>query len=288
MAQRGTKRGQSHHRSRLGRGVVALVVIGLLCAGAMYAPVLRDVGQQWLGDQGSRDAVVATDVLNVRTAPDTVSDILGAVPEGGTVEVLGSNRDGFVLVRFGNGTGWMAVQYLRFPGDPVASLAEEFAPEVARAADPVTVPPTAVPTYAPAPEPTTPPVPTGEHWIDIDRSNATVSLYIGDTAIESFSGKIGRDPATDGFYSTAVGTYHVYVMNEGLASTPFAKDTYLTDFVGFDPERKNGIHSPVRDADGVEKAWQNATTLGCVRLSAKDAESVFAFAEMGMRVEVHD
>ncbi|MBA2557303.1 MAG: L,D-transpeptidase [Chloroflexi bacterium] len=36
------------------------------------------------------------------------------------------------------------------------------------------------------------------------------------------------------------------------------------------------------------KPWQNPTTLGCVRLDAADGELVFAFAAIGMRVEVHD
>ena len=115
-----------------------------------------------------------------------------------------------------------------------------------------------------------------------------MTLYEGNVVIASFVGRIGRDPSADGFYATAVGTYHVYSMNKGLAPTPFAEDTYLTDWVGFDPVRKNGIHSPVRDADGNVKPWQNPTTLGCVRLEADDAVTVFEFASIGMRVEVHD
>jgi lipoprotein-anchoring transpeptidase ErfK/SrfK len=77
-------------------------------------------------------------------------------------------------------------------------------------------------------------------------------------------------------------------MNKGLAPTPFADDTWLTDWVGFDPVRHNGIHSPVRNADGSIREWQNATTLGCVRLDAEAAVTVFEFASIGMRVEVHD
>jgi hypothetical protein len=108
----------------------------------------------------------------------------------------------------------------------------------------------------------------------------------GDTTVAVFPGRIGRDPTVDGFYSTAIGTFRVYAMNKGLAPTPFAEDTWLTDWVGFDPMRKNGIHSPVRSSDGTEREWQNDTTLGCVRLSSEDAVRVFEFAEIGMRVEV--
>ncbi len=128
----------------------------------------------------------------------------------------------------------------------------------------------------------------GERWIDVDRTTAVVTLYVGDQAQDSFQGKIGRDPAVDGFYSTAVGTYHVYSMQEGLSSTPFVEDVYLSDWVGFDPVRKNGFHSPVREADGSERVTQNPTTMGCVRLKADDAVSLFDFADIGMRVEIHD
>ena len=128
----------------------------------------------------------------------------------------------------------------------------------------------------------------GEHWIDVNRTTQTVTLYIGTEAQASFTAKIGRDPAVDGFYSTAVGTFHVYSKEKGLASTPFVDDTYMTDWVGFDPDRKNGFHSPVREADGSERVPQNPTTMGCVRLTAEDAVTVFDFAYVGMRVEVHD
>lgn len=128
----------------------------------------------------------------------------------------------------------------------------------------------------------------GEHWIDVDRATAMVTLYAGDRPLASFPGKIGRDPSADGFYSTAVGTFHVYSMQEGLSSTPFVDDVYLSDWVGFDPVRKNGFHSPVREADGSERLTQNPTTMGCVRLNAGDAIALFDFAFVGMRVEIHD
>jgi uncharacterized protein YraI len=255
--------------------------------------------------------MVITDVLNVRSGRGTDSEILGALPEGSSVEVLGAAEGGFVPVRFESGTGWMAAAYLEIDGqrpdvalnpvpvsdalaaEPVTSDAVAVKPEPSDAVvvepEPVDDEPmvTEEPPAEPEPDIAEPAQPA-ERWIDIDRSTATVTLYEGQTPVASYQGKIGRDPATDGFYSTAIGTYHVYSMNKGLSPTPFADDTYLTDWVGFDPVRKNGIHSPVRDADGNEKAWQNATTLGCVRLQADAAVAVFAFAEIGMRVEVHE
>jgi hypothetical protein len=127
-----------------------------------------------------------------------------------------------------------------------------------------------------------------ERWIDVDRRTAMVTLYVGESSLASFQGKIGRDPSADGFYSTAVGTYHVYSMLEGLSSTPFVDDVYLSDWVGFDPERKNGFHSPVREADGRERLTQNPATMGCVRLNSNNAVALFDFAYVGMRVEIHD
>jgi uncharacterized protein YraI len=239
--------------------------------------------------------MVITDVLNVRSGPGTDSEILGALPEGSSVEVLGATEGGFVPVRFESGTGWMAAAYLGIDGQRPDVALNPVPMSDALAAEPVTsdavvVEPEPVddePMVTEEPDIAEPAQPA-ERWIDIDRSTATVTLYEGQTPVASYQGKIGRDPATDGFYSTAIGTYHVYSMNKGLSPTPFADDTYLTDWVGFDPVRKNGIHSPVRDADGNEKAWQNATTLGCVRLQADAAVAVFAFAEIGMRVEVHE
>jgi uncharacterized protein YraI len=289
---------------------VLLCLLLLVLAGAGIG--FREGNSAALWDQlvdraAIQRGTVATDVLNVRSGPGTDSDILGALPEGSSVEVLGAAQDGFVPVRFGSGTGWMAAAFLEIDGqvpdvalNPVpvneALAAEPVAPDdITVEPEPVDDQPTVVeepPADTEPPADAQPdisaPAQPAERWIDIDRSSATVTLFERQIAVASYQGKIGRDPASDGFYSTAIGTYHVYSMNKGLAPTPFADDTYLTDWVGFDPVRKNGIHSPVRDADGTVKAWQNATTLGCVRLEADAAVAVFAFAEIGMRVEVHE
>jgi uncharacterized protein YraI len=133
-----------------------------------------------------------------------------------------------------------------------------------------------------------PAVPGGERWVEVDRSTALVTLHHGDSIVATYQGKIGRDPSVDGYYSTAVGTFHVFSMNKELTETPFVEGVYLTDWVGFDPERSNGFHSPVRDADGYVVNTQGAVTMGCVRLEAQAAESLFDFAFIGMRVEIHD
>lgn len=136
-------------------------------------------------------------------------------------------------------------------------------------------------------EPATPKEP-GERWIEVDRTTATVTLLEGDVVIDEFPALIGKDPSVDGFYSTATGTFYVHMKNRELTETPFAEGVYLTDFVGFDPERSNGFHSPTRDADGNVVQTGGTETLGCVRLGEDDARQLFDFASIGMRVEIHD
>ncbi len=243
----------------------------------------------------SRWATVSTDTLNVREGPTTDSAVLDSLVDGDSIEVVGPPESGFVPVSYGDRRAWLAVEYLSFTGQTGARTVNPLPVQevVATEAPDVRAEPEPKPEREPGPKPEAPPLAAEvaepvERWIEIDRSTATVTLHEGGATIAAYSGRIGRDPSPDGFYSTAVGTFRVYSLNKGLAPTPFADDTWLTDWVGFDPNRKNGIHSPVRDADGVEKSWQNPTTLGCVRLSADAAVAVFDFAEIGMRVEVHD
>jgi hypothetical protein len=215
--------------------------------------------------------------------------VVAVLREGETVTLTGIAKGEFLLVLGGATSGWAASQFLDESSAHRGSVvqAEELPGNVvddgqeSKAADINPMPPALVPTDAVSNrEP--------ERWIRIDRSDTTVSLMEGEDVVAVFAGRIGRDPDTDGFYSTAVGSFRVYAMHKGLAPTPFAEDTWLTDWVGFDPVRKNGIHSPVRNADGTIREWQNDTTLGCVRLSAGDAVRVYEFAELGMRVEVVD
>jgi hypothetical protein len=291
MSQRRSIRTSRRNR-RLTWRPVALLLPGL--AAVAVGCWIIATGGLWSAlpdriDPGTRWATVATDVLNVRAAPSTESAVLDTYPAGRRVEVVGEGQGGFVPVRHGDQQAWMAVAYLAFDGSDPPPVADAVPAREVTASDGGGDDESPASSGDAAP---TAPVEGGgepeERWIDIDRGAATATLYAGDVAIASFVGRIGRDPSADGFYATAVGTYHVYSMNKGLAPTPFTEDTYLTDWVGFDPVRKNGIHSPVRDAEGNVKSWQNPTTLGCVRLEAADAVAVFDFAHIGMRVEVHD
>ena len=241
------------------------------------------------------ETFVTIDTVNLRTGPSTDHAIVTVLESAQEVSATGPARNGFVPVKVDGRTGWLAEEFL---GDVVSSSLTASGPQVAVAGELPSSDQTVADTEpeagnrqeavdeetSPDPPPTV--APDAERWIRIDRSEATVSLMAGDTVLAQFNGRIGRDPTATGFYATAVGTFRVYSMHKELASTPFAENTWLTDWVGFDPVRKNGIHSPVRESDGSIRDSQNTTTLGCVRLDAEDAVRVFDFAFIGMRVEV--
>lgn len=267
-------------------------------------------------------AVVATDALNVRDEASLDAAVIDTLPQGARLEILGEARNGFTPVQYGTGPAWMATEFLDVDGDSgVRSAArwEDIQPQRAPVQPDVTGGQTGVEAgerevspaatvaetreaVAPAglmqpdqavedgsvPEPPPQATVSQERWIEVERSTGVVTLHEGETIIATYQGRIGKDPSADGFYSTALGTFHVFSMNRELAPTPFAEGVYLTDFVGFDPVRSNGFHSPARDEWGNELPSQNATTLGCVRLDADAAVAVFEFSSIGMRVEVHD
>jgi len=267
---------------------------------------------------------VTSDVVNLRSGPATSYEILDVLDMRTPVTVTGAAREGFLPVSVDGRDAWIAADYLTpAPGDTIAGVTEQVAtrsgllqtanaapavidepvdlteelsqPETEVVAEPATGPaPEVVATEPPvvATEPVTraveEPGPTGEKWIEVDRSTALVTLHHGDTIVATYQGKIGRDPSPDGYYSTAVGTFHVFMKNRQLTETPFVEGVYLTDFVGFDSERSNGFHSPVRDAAGNVVETQGTVTMGCVRLDEQAAKDLYDFAFIGMRVEIHD
>ncbi|HWV23538.1 MAG TPA: SH3 domain-containing protein [Thermomicrobiales bacterium] len=251
------------------------------------------------GDLQTDAAFVTTSEVNLREGPGIDHEVLAVLPIKTKVEVTGDPRDGFAPVRTEGRQAWVSVDYIAPEGSVLAST--EHIPLVAMPVEEPepTVEPTPMPTEAPVQQTIAESVeipavevdarvPSGERWIEIDRVEKTVTLHHGDTIVGVYDALIGKDLSASGYYSTAIGTYHVFMMNRALTETPFAPGMYLTDFVGFDPARSNGIHSPVRDADGDVIVTGGTETLGCVRLSADDARTVFDFAELGMRVEVHD
>lgn len=125
----------------------------------------------------------------------------------------------------------------------------------------------------------------GERWIDVNRSTGAVTLYEGNTALNVFYASLSRSQGED-FYATASGTYYVYNKIAALTYTPYA-DNYFTHWVGFDPDRYNGFHSYVKYSDGTITPNGAGYSAGCVMLGPGDVNTVFDFAYIGMRVEVH-
>ena len=76
-------------------------------------------------------------------------------------------------------------------------------------------------------------------------------------------------------------------MTKGLTWTEWGQ-AYITDWVGFDPDRFNGFHSWSMDENGNVLPWGDGATGGCVALepSGRRTKS-YDFAYEGMRVEVH-
>jgi uncharacterized protein YgiM (DUF1202 family) len=192
-------------------------------------------------------AWVDTDSLNVRADASTDASVIDELGAGAEVSVIGSPVNGFVPIDYYGQPAYVWSDYLSFDG-PVD--------------------------------------PGPEHWIDVDRSSQMVTLYVGDEPIASYWAAMGYDHSDSGFYSTAVGTYYVYSMYKDLSWTAFGQ-TYIEDWVGFDPDRVNGFHSFSMDSNGNILPNGDGQTGGCVATAPDDAAAIYDFASIGMRVEVH-
>jgi uncharacterized protein YgiM (DUF1202 family) len=218
-----------------------------------YLSVDGEPGWSDGGGYAGSTAWVATDRLNVRLSASTSSSVLDVLSTNDEVWVSGGEVEGFVPISIDGVSGWVWSGYLSWSG----------------------------PSYDSYEEPT-----SAERWIDVDRSSQMVTLYEGDVAIGSYWGAMGYDVSSDGFYSTAVGTYYVYAMSAGLAWTDWGQ-VYIKYWVGFDPSRSNGFHSYSLDSYGNVLPNGDGATGGCVALDLWAAEIVYDFADYRTRVEVH-
>lgn len=269
---------------------------------------------------GGGDAVryLTTDEVNLRSGPGLKHPVLTVLPLHAQVTVTGPEQAGFLPVHVDGTAAWVAADYLATESAVRAASSGDLPIAEAPAPPRVAVPELLVANVSAAESDPVPAVPQeaqmgdepsaavvavtgsdpgsgapvaeapGERWIEVDRSTKTVTLHEGDRVVARFPALLGRDPSQDGYYATAVGTFFVHVKEPALTETPFAQGVYLTDFVGFDPVRSNGFHSPTRDADGNIVQTGSTATQGCVRLGEVDARILFEFAQIGMRVEVHD
>lgn len=211
---------------------------------------------------------VNTDYLNIRSDASLAASIDDVAVNGDQFTTAGDPVNGYQPIYYGNGVAWVWAGYLSWDGPAAAAPAQ---PAVggdsgggANAA----------------------PAGGAEHWVDVNRSTGAVSLMIGDQAQATFYGSMGFDQSSDGFYSTAIGTYYVYSIYLPLSYTPYAK-AYISGWVGFDSSRDNGFHSYTKDANGDIVPGGSGATGGCVALAPGDIDQLDNFAFIGMRVSIH-
>jgi hypothetical protein len=123
-------------------------------------------------------------------------------------------------------------------------------------------------------------------WIDVDVTTFVVRLMDGAQVTREITPvAVGALVDTGDYASTQTGLFHVYSKVEDLAYDP-PYDTYISHWVGFDPDKANGFHSFLKDANGqVVDPGTGRISNGCIRTGSPDV--IFAYAEMGMPVWVH-
>lgn len=144
------------------------------------------------------------------------------------------------------------------------------------------VPPAATPT----PGPNSREAPTTGRWIDVDVTKFEVQLMEGNTVLRTIGPvAVGAEIDTGNYESTQTGLFYVHVKTPDLTyDAPY--DTYISHWVGFDPDKANGFHSLLKDANGnVVDPSTGRVSNGCIRVD--DVEAVYDFAQIGMPVLVH-
>ena len=128
--------------------------------------------------------------------------------------------------------------------------------------------------------------PTEGRWIDVDVTTFAVRLMDGASIVREIAPiAVGEQVDTGEYASTQTGLFYVNSKVEDLVYDP-PYDTYISHWVGFDPEKANGFHSFLKDKEGnVVDPRSGRISNGCIRTG--EPEVVFAFAELGMAVWVH-
>ncbi len=185
--------------------------------------------------------------------PSSNSDKVSDLPEGTVLAITGPKVGRFLTVKYGDNFGYTEAEDLRASTGPAST------------------PP--------------PPEPTGEYWVDVNRSYQTVNLMIGTTSVATFNASMSRDLG-ESFYSTATGTYYIYEKVAGLQYTPYAH-AYFMYWAGFDTYRYNGFHSWTMDRYGYVLNGGWGPTAGCVATAPADAIVIYNFVSVGTRVYIH-
>jgi hypothetical protein len=218
-------------------------------------------------------AMVDADSLNVRNDASSDAGVIDAYGPGEWIEVIGNDVNGFTPVNYYGDVAWVASKYLSWDGNfnyaTVNTVSSATTTETSSGG-------------AGGGASTS----GQEHWIDVNGATGEVNLMVGNSVYATYWGSVGFDTSSDGFYSTANGTFYVYAMYEPLGYTAWA-DAYITNWVAYDSSRSNGFHSYSKDANGNVLPNGAGKTGGCVALPAGAIQAVFDFSFIGMRVEVH-
>lgn len=232
----------------------------LIYAAAMLVLALAAAACGSGSNAGARGGVTIEPIVSTATG--------GAVPTGGKPAVPPTSAAATAIPATVSGTG-----------EPAAAATDEPAATATDVPAVVATPETPLASDGSS-------APTEGRWIDVDVTNFVVRLMDGATvAREVAPVAVGEQVDTGEYASTQTGLFAVYNKVEDLAYDP-PYDTYISHWVGFDPEKANGFHSFLKDKDGnVVDPRTGRISNGCIRTGAADA--VFAFAEVGMPVWVH-
>ena len=208
-------------------------------------------------------AMVDADSLNVRADASGGAAVVDKYSAGDWIQVIGNDVNGFSPIDYYGNVGWVASKYLSWDGTfQYASVGQTGGGASSEAAA------------------------SAEHWIQINGATGQVDLMVGNSVQATYWGSVGYDTSSDGFYSTANGTFYVYAMYQPLGYTKWA-DAYITHWIGYDSYRSNGFHSYSKDASGNVLPNGAGKTGGCVALPAGAIQAVWDFAYIGMRVVVY-
>ncbi|MDP9236496.1 MAG: L,D-transpeptidase family protein [Chloroflexota bacterium] len=136
------------------------------------------------------------------------------------------------------------------------------------------------------PSPTPDLAPTSGRWIEVDVTRFVVRLMDGTSITREIAPvAVGTQIDTGEYASTQTGLFYVYDKIADLVYDP-PYDTYISNWVAFDPDKANGFHSFLKDKSGnVVDASTGRISNGCIRTGGERA--IFTFAEIGMPVWVH-
>lgn len=297
--------------------LIVAVILAMLGVGGLAPRAVAESGE----------AMVATDVLNVRSEPWLGAEIVNQVVWGESLWIVeGPTENNWFYVNYwGDLAGWVFGDYLNIGGvggyaweapssgdaglgvpawvgaDALnvrtsASQSAE-AIDLVSSGDAVTVIGPESNGYIPI-----------SHWSGNAWVLASSLRYDGPAAADRWI-DVDRSSSVVSLYEgdVLVASYWASMgkdqSDDGFYATAngtfyvFAKEqgltwtdwgqVYIRDWVGFDPMRHNGFHTYSLDENGYLAENASAPTGGCVALEPAAADHVFSFARLGTRVEVH-